>query len=131
MATQSEYFELIYRVFLRQHIDVRGAIGLLQNDVKTLFDGSALIGEASDMYWPVNPEDIEKAKERGLLLTEKGENWCVCVREFVAKIMVTGTDREEIQRMVVGIEKDFVIVRKVCEKTQEIQALKLVFLHGG
>ena len=45
-----------------------------------------LVSESDPTYWPIDPQQVNEFRERGILLTEKGDALCAVVQELKCQI---------------------------------------------
>ena len=120
--------EISYRVFVRQVEDISGQFDRVINIIESTWIGQTHIveySELTDSYWRVRPEEIDKVKEKGLLVTEYHGDMCLVIRE----LQITVTPGEDMtSKDVVSIlshffKNEFTSIKIVEEILSGFQAL--------
>jgi hypothetical protein len=119
--------ELAYRVFARQHTDTSLMFQQMRESLTDAFGDSVIFSEVTENFWKCSAEDIDKARERGLLLMELNSeepSLYLVVRDM--PIVVSSSDESGIQLAENVLEKFgsvFASVRVVSATNTEIQAV--------
>jgi hypothetical protein len=123
----SKYVELVYRVFARQLEDTSPRFDEI---VQRLHSSTALlthervdrIGEVENYYLPCSPEDVEKARERGLLLTEFDGKLCYVIRQQTLRIR-SETAGSMLELLREDFRGQFAVMRMVEDVLTEVVAV--------
>jgi hypothetical protein len=117
--------ELTYRVFARQLEDSTLAFDQMLDDIQMDYPVRASFGEITEDFWPIRPEDLEKAAEKGLFVTERRDKSYVVVRSMQISIVCDDLDaaKDDIGLIVSKYEDQFAVANVVQEFITEIQAV--------
>ena len=81
-----------YRVYSRIH--EREQLGKIRYQIESVYP-KAIFGEELHRYWPVAPEQIDSLRQRGILITEKGDDLCMIIQEIPIRIKVESYSQGE------------------------------------
>lgn len=122
--------ELAYRVFARQHTDTSLMFDQMRDTLKNKFGSEVNFSEVKETFWKCSAEDIEKARDRGLLLMELGTedpSLYLVVRDLPITIRLETPSDEGLMALADKILEDlgqvFASVRIITEASTELQAI--------
>ena len=122
--------ELAYRVCARQHTDTSLMFDQMRDTLKNKFGSEVNFSEVKETFWKCSAEDIEKARDRGLLLMELGTedpSLYLVVRDLPITIRLETPSDEGLMALADKILEDlgqvFASVRIITEASTELQAI--------
>lgn len=123
----TKYVCLVHRVYVRQIEDTSSRFNEMEQQLKTLWmhkEGRIELGPIEEDWWPVSPTDLEKAKQRGLLITDNDGNAMLVMRERQIKVRADEANANEIVKQLLECCGDvFAVIQIVSEALTEVQAV--------